>query len=658
MAVAVDMAASGAMSLDSAVSNLNRAYGGLSGELGESIPEIKNLTAEELKNGGATKLLGERYKGIAKDVAATTGSAEKLASAMGDLKEELGAPFEKALSPVRTYFAELISGWANAKKAKREYEEAKEAKAEGTSSVSQDEILLEKKKKDFAETEKRLTELNEEWLSLKNKIDTGRLDRSSTASAEKQLTEYAKTIETLAVKFQSEKKAIQDMTKALEDRQAAEAKAADAAKEAAEAAAAQKRDQDAIDYIKANTEARKEALAVLEATAASENRSVTAEEKLSVYASSYVDLITKSEGLITKNNKAAKSLLETTIAMSEEIETQNELKEEAEKIETNLREALADIAEIDNRKESEKIREQIKILEDYYSLAMNNAQIESDAKIEIEKEFLEKKKVLMALETEAEETETQTRIQNRKEMYSKIAEIANRFTTEYAGIMSTISAMATEQINNEAILKTDALEKEYAKGEMSAEDYEKKLLDIKREAANEKYKIDMWVWASNIASAIASTALGVAQALADPSITNPILKIGLASLVGAAGAVQLTSVLSSKPIPPQFAKGGVVPGNSYTGDKMIIATNSAERVLTAQQNAAFEKLAFGQTAQSGPSIKIYNSASNDVSAKPEISEGEILIMIEKTVTKQMESGKYNSAFKTMQGGLNGVRYTN
>ena len=52
----------------------------------------------------------------------------------------------------------------------------------------------------------------------------------------------------------------------------------------------------------------------------------------------------------------------------------------------------------------------------------------------------------------------------------------------------------------------------------------------------------MWVWASNIAAAMASTALGVAQALADPSITNPILKIGLSSLIGAAGAVQLTSI--------------------------------------------------------------------------------------------------------------------
>ena len=73
-----------------------------------------------------------------------------------------------------------------------------------------------------------------------------------------------------------------------------------------------------------------------------------------MFASSYVDLITKSEGEITKNNESCKSLLKTTIAMSEEIQTQNELKEEAEKIETKLREALGDIAEIDNRKESEK----------------------------------------------------------------------------------------------------------------------------------------------------------------------------------------------------------------------------------------------------------------------------------------------------------------
>ena len=40
--------------------------------------------------------------------------------------------------------------------------------------------------------------------------------------------------------------------------------------------------------------------------------------------------------------------------MSEEIQTQNELKEEAEKIETKLREALGDIAEMTTEKNLKK----------------------------------------------------------------------------------------------------------------------------------------------------------------------------------------------------------------------------------------------------------------------------------------------------------------
>jgi len=131
MSASLDMAASGAFSLDGAVRNLNKSYGGLSGELGESIPEIKNLTAEQLKNGAATELMAKRYKGIAAETAKATGSQEQLANAVGDLKEEFGASFEKSIAPVRRFFTEFVSGWANAKKAKREYYEDVESAAEG-----------------------------------------------------------------------------------------------------------------------------------------------------------------------------------------------------------------------------------------------------------------------------------------------------------------------------------------------------------------------------------------------------------------------------------------------------------------------------------------------------------------------------------------------
>jgi len=133
MATAVDMAASGAFSLDGAVNNLNKSYGGLSGELGESIPEIKSLTEEQLKNGAAVELLAERYKGIAKDVRDNVGGAEALANSLGDAREELGAMFTDATEPMNNLFAALIGNWAAAKKAQREYREegAKAVEAAG-----------------------------------------------------------------------------------------------------------------------------------------------------------------------------------------------------------------------------------------------------------------------------------------------------------------------------------------------------------------------------------------------------------------------------------------------------------------------------------------------------------------------------------------------
>ena len=52
------------MTLDSAVKNLAKTYGGLTGEVGESIPKLKELTTEQLKNGEAVDFILENYKGV------------------------------------------------------------------------------------------------------------------------------------------------------------------------------------------------------------------------------------------------------------------------------------------------------------------------------------------------------------------------------------------------------------------------------------------------------------------------------------------------------------------------------------------------------------------------------------------------------------------
>lgn len=56
------LSAATGMTLDSAVKNLAKTFGGLTGELGESIPKLKELTVEQLKNGEAVDFILENYK--------------------------------------------------------------------------------------------------------------------------------------------------------------------------------------------------------------------------------------------------------------------------------------------------------------------------------------------------------------------------------------------------------------------------------------------------------------------------------------------------------------------------------------------------------------------------------------------------------------------
>lgn len=95
------LSAATGMSLDSAVKNLAKTYGGLAGELGESIPALRDLTKEQLQNGDAVKLVKEQYKGFAEAAAQTgAGSLVQLKNQLGDLAEQIGTilmPFVQSL---------------------------------------------------------------------------------------------------------------------------------------------------------------------------------------------------------------------------------------------------------------------------------------------------------------------------------------------------------------------------------------------------------------------------------------------------------------------------------------------------------------------------------------------------------------------------------
>ena len=104
-----------------------------------------------------------------------------------------------------------------------------------------------------------------------------------------------------------------------------------------------------------------------------------------------------------------------------------------------------------------------------------------------------------------------------------------------------------------------------------------------------EYEMEMARWKFQIASATAAVPLAILNALASGwaagPVMGPILGPLYAGLAGLAGAIQLAAVVKSKPEAPKFENGGIVGGQSYSGDNVTARVNSGELILNkAQQN--------------------------------------------------------------------------
>ena len=101
--VAMDLASATGMSLESAVRNTAKTFSGMAGELGELVPQIRELTAEQMKAGDAVKVMGELFEGQASTQANTyAGSVEQLKNELGDMAEDIGTiviPVFETLAP-------------------------------------------------------------------------------------------------------------------------------------------------------------------------------------------------------------------------------------------------------------------------------------------------------------------------------------------------------------------------------------------------------------------------------------------------------------------------------------------------------------------------------------------------------------------------------
>ena len=91
---AVNMASSGITTLDTAVKGIGQSYQGITKGLGTLLPEVKNLTAEQLKAGAAADIIAQRFKGMAEMMAGTVaGTRAQFTNLWGDFKEKIGTVF-------------------------------------------------------------------------------------------------------------------------------------------------------------------------------------------------------------------------------------------------------------------------------------------------------------------------------------------------------------------------------------------------------------------------------------------------------------------------------------------------------------------------------------------------------------------------------------
>ena len=325
IATASDMSASGAMSFDQAVTQLNATLNGNIGRLGQQNAELKALTKEELESGKAVEILGEKYKGLAK---ATVDTKTQLKNAIGDLKETFGSVFENAMAPMRKFFTEIIQGWADARKAKQEYEQSKKDVAQGTGDIEDFQNVIAGKQKELEDLKADLNALlTDDWgFPVEEAI---RIKNEEIEQAKRELEILKAQLDNKIEQQEIAKKQAEEENKRIET----EKTVADLKGEYLEKIAEQERKWK---NIKAVT-----------------GEEVSNEEKIKFYQDSLVDLMTKAGGQITTNNQLYKDQIK--IIQKLQAELNPEEKETSDTWAKKIREQSISRLEAEKQAELERL---------------------------------------------------------------------------------------------------------------------------------------------------------------------------------------------------------------------------------------------------------------------------------------------------------------
>lgn len=650
MSAALDVSASGMMSLDSAVTALNKTYSGTAGQLGNQITAIKSLTKEELQSGKAVEIIAQQFKGMAKDTAELTGSSEQLKNAIGDYKELLGETFEGAFAPMRRWFTEVIKKHTDAKKAAREhrkavrniYDEEGEIKADAKESDLY--TVWQNLKKETDEARQALIDYKKE-----QGFDGSNMELWDQFTIEETLK--VQRLQTEANKAQSAyRKVVEERTKAEEKaRQEAEAQEEIARQVAEENSRLERREKlrkdysDSLENVEKQIAARR---ALGEEISEEEENQLLLNAATAAYIKMYSD--PAFDRSLTKSGMWAgeQEQRDYIASLSERAKASTEiakLKQDADKIKEEAQKTLFG----KDTSLSEQIGLEINALDEYMK--------KLDETGEAYAQLAEKKNELAELQTEVQKRELEEQAKAAEQKVAEITDVIAGYVDRFAEITNGITALVRMNNEEETEAAITELSEQYTNGIIDYEEYCEKKKQLNKKAAQEEYKVKMWEWTASFLQATANIAQGVSKALAEGGpYAGPIL----AALIAASGAVQIASIVANKPRPPSFQQGGIVPGNSYSGDRVQANVNSGEMILNAQQQRNLWDMANsrGGGAVVNMPVTIQNNASDSVSASAELSTNGLTVLINKVVNSQMALGKYNQSMDIAQSRRHGVEY--
>jgi hypothetical protein len=139
------------------------------------------------------------------------------------------------------------------------------------------------------------------------------------------------------------------------------------------------------------------------------------------------------------------------------------------------------------------------------------------------------------------------------------------------------------------------------------------LSDLFEAAAGDSEEYENFKKAMAIVDATISLATTIASATAASTAGDPYtMAIRIATNVAAVTAqfAALIAALKSATVPsaPTFERGGIVPGTSYTGDKVTARVNSREMILTQRQQANLFDLIQAGAPQGGIDYRMLAAA--------------------------------------------------